>query len=597
LTPTHFVRAEGDDGNDGSSEASAWRTIGQAFAAAPEGAVVQIGPGIYQAPPEPRLEPLTLVAQFPAVDDGRNPINEGARSIVEPSVVSEPNSGVWRRTNRVWVWPNSGASEANQLRFARTRTELPRRVAHWRGGGAELQTPAGWADKLYNNQTYNYGFYVDKQDVYLRLPGDQDPNQFYVTVLGRNQPTQGLVASGPDIRFSGLEIRGFQSGVATDARATFTTIDHCYLAGNLFGVDLRGTSPEMRGQAAGSSPSSYGSDHLVQFNRIEDSNLWSEDPSNPALPWRFIKGAIRNSDGSPYGTGRLGAQSEGVGVSGRGGAHRVVVRHNTIIGTFNGISPGYQPDFDRYAGMDMDAHDNYLTQIPDDAFEPENQAINFRAWGNRVDSATVVLSTGPVSYGPIYLFRNEAWNIGTSGVGREASGELDLGGILFKRSDGGKPPPRVFVVNNTFWTAQDGVTGGARYAGGGRQPEHFFLRNNILRVTRYAFNIPPNAAEQAWDEDYNHFFTNDPQGRGLSYAGRDFDNIEPYRRASGQGAHSNKSGGPRSADPGLVNPSAGDLSLPAGSPFVDAGVVVANIADRTGVDFSGAAPDLGAREQ
>jgi hypothetical protein len=612
LAPTHFVRADGDDGNDGASEASAWRTIEQAFAAAPDGAVVQLGPGFYLAPSAPRLQPMVLVAQYPAVDEARNPINEGARSVIEPAHVSAPagsgeaNAGVWQQVSlpgpdgrgyTVWAWPNSGARGSNQLRYARTRTELPLRVAHWRPGGADLRSPAGWAFKLYNNRTYNYGFFVDGQDVYLRLPGDQDPNSLYITVLGDDEPAAGLSASGPNIRFSGLEIRGFHDGVALDDRATFTTIDHCYLAANFFGVNIKGTSPESRGQAAGSSPSTYGSDHLIQFNRFEDTGVWSEDPSNPTIPWRFIKGSIRNADGSAYGTPRLGAQSEGVAVSGRGGGQRVVVRYNTILGTFNGVSPGYQPDFDRYAGMDMDVHDNYLSQIPDDAFEPEDQAINFRVWGNRVENATVVLSTGPVNYGPIYFFRNEAWNIGTNGVGREESGELNLGGIFFKRSDAGKPPARVYVVNNTFWTDQPQVPGGARYAGAGGPPERFFLRNNIFRVTHYAFDLPPNQLRQSWDEDYNHFFTNDPRGRGLKYGDRNFDSMDGYRRNSGQGEHSNLSGGPRTADPALGNPAAGDLSLPPGSPFIDAGVVVPNIVDRPGVDFSGAAPDLGARER
>src|SRR5205823_1968048 len=49
LTPTRYVRATGDDGADGRTEATAWRTLGRA-AAAPSGAVVQVGPGHYAAP-------------------------------------------------------------------------------------------------------------------------------------------------------------------------------------------------------------------------------------------------------------------------------------------------------------------------------------------------------------------------------------------------------------------------------------------------------------------------------------------------------------------------------------------------------------------
>ena len=612
LAPTHFVRADGNDANDGRSESSAWRSLEQAFASAPEGAVVQVGPGFYQAPPAPRLQPLTLVAQHPAVDDGRNPINEGLRSIIQPSVVStpagsgEPNAGVWQQVSLagpdghsgpVWVWPNSGAQGAFQLGISGSPLEQPRRIAHWRPAGPELQSPAGWAQRLYNNHSYNYGFYADKQDIYLRLPGDQDPNGLYITVLGRNQPTHGLAASGPNIRFSGFEIRQFQAGVALDSRSSFAVVDHNLLSGNFAGVAINGTSAEMRGEGNAGGPSDYGSDHLIEYNRVVDANLWSDDPGNPAIPWRFIKGPLRNGDGTPASQGRAGAQSETVAISGRGGAHRVVVRFNTIEGTFNGISPGYQPDFDRYAGMDMDAHDNLLTRVADDAFEPENQAINLRVWRNRVEFTPVVLSTGPVDYGPIYFFRNEAWQIGVQGIGRDGLGEVGAGGVYFKRSSKGKPPARVFVINNTLWTDQPDVTGGAPYAAPGPQQERFYLRNNIIRATRYAFEASTNAQAPTWDEDYNHFYTADPQGRGLRYAGRDFDHIEQYRQASGQGAHSNLAGDPRTADPNLANPAAGDLSLPPGSPLVDAGTVVPNIADRPGVDFGGAAPDLGAHEQ
>ena len=55
--------------------------------------------------------------------------------------------------------------------------------------------------------------------------------------------------------------------------------------------------------------------------------------------------------------------------------------------------------------------------------------------------------------------------------------------------------------------------------------------------------------------------------------------------------------GPGSVDSWLADPAGGDLGLAAGSPFVDAGVPVPNVSDRPGVDYTGAAPDLGAVER
>jgi hypothetical protein len=96
----------------------------------------------------------------------------------------------------------------------------------------------------------------------------------------------------------------------------------------------------------------------------------------------------------------------------------------------------------------------------------------------------------------------------------------------------------------------------------------------------------------AWDEDYNHFVTTDP-GRGLAYNAYTYRaNVSSYRVASGQGAHTNLFGS-FSGDMPLTNPTNGDLRLPSGSPLIDAGVPVANVSDRPGVDFQGAAPDIG----
>ena len=71
---------------------------------------------------------------------------------------------------------------------------------------------------------------------------------------------------------------------------------------------------------------------------------------------------------------------------------------------FNGVVTGYNEGFDRYAGQDMDVHDNLIRHQADDALEPELAAINFRAWNNRIEHSLTVLSTGPVHFGPIYLW-------------------------------------------------------------------------------------------------------------------------------------------------------------------------------------------------
>jgi hypothetical protein len=183
---------------------------------------------------------------------------------------------------------------------------------------------------------------------------------------------------------------------------------------------------------------------------------------------------------------------------------------------------------------------------------------------------------------------------------------VSVSGNGFKYSGKSVPGARVYVLHNTLWTDDSGncatlpcagVTGGAQHAGSGPNPEAFYLRNNLFRFTRYAFEAP---GVPRWDEDYNHFATTS-RTRGLFYGGREYTtNVAAYRAASGQGAHSNVIGDFVTAsvlDGQLVRATAGDLRLVDGSAFVDAGVPVPNISDRAGVDFRGAAPDLGANER
>jgi hypothetical protein len=264
------------------------------------------------------------------------------------------------------------------------------------------------------------------------------------------------------------------------------------------------------------------------------------------------------------------------------------VRRNTIDGPFNGVVTGYNEGFDRFAGQDMDVHDNLIRHQADDALEPELAAINFRAWDNRIEHALTVISTGPSNFGPIFLFRNTAWQIGNEGQSRDGQGRTP-GSTMLKYSGKSSPTARIYVLHNTFWT--DGVSeGGAQYASTGPSPEAFYLRNNLIRTTRYAFIAPSSVG--LWDEDYNHFVTTDAT-RGVKYGVEIHRaNVQAYRAASGQGAHTNVSGG-FTGDIPLANAVLGDLRLPGGSPLIDAGVIVPNISDRPGADFRGAAPDIG----
>ncbi len=607
LRPTHYVSATGDDEASGTSPETAWRTLQQAMEDAPTRAVVQVGPGFYAPPTSERQEPLTLLAQYPAVDDERSEINKGRRSVIEPEVHSSPlratgeeHTAPWRQVSlkgpatgamyKVWKWEDSPVGSVTRMGYATTRAEQPMRVAHWdRKEGTEdgytLSTPEGWAEVLYRNETYNYGFASFDTDVYVRMPKDRDPNQHYVW-LQRGSDNRGrLSLSGASIRLSGFEMR--MTPVQVNTGSSDGVIDHNLMANA--GVSYYGSE---------GTPSRYPTGHTVQYNLFRDTGTWSVDPSYPAIPWNFVKGNIKIGS-SNTSWGRVGAAAETIAVWGRGGARQLVVRHNTIEGYFNGVG-GYNKDYDRYSQADTDVHDNVIRQIADDAFEPEQQAINWRMWNNRLQNVSVALSTGPVEYGPLYLFRNEVWKLGREGVGADGSGSKGVGVVGFKYSGSSSPPARLYVVHNTFWTdaADEGADGGAQFAGGGSSPEWFWVRNNIFRTSRYTFVAPGNGSGIKWNEDYNHFATTDTT-RGLSYAGTRYTtNVSDYRDASGQGGHTNTTEdfvSVAAVDQALANAVAGDLTLRQGAVFVDAGTRVPNISDQPH-QYSGNSPDLGARE-
>lgn len=600
LTPTHFVdAASGNDANPGTSASLAWATISKAVSTAPSGAVVQVAPGYYKSAGT-RTTPITLVAKNPAVDDQRN-INPNQHAVIEPNAISCPvgttdcqSPNVWQQvqligpgfggapvgaTYKVWKW--TGGGNAGQLGYAQTRVALPKRVVKWKITGPDLQTSAGWAEKLYTNKDYNFGYAVFGTDIYLRLPGDLNPNSLYISAGGGN----GLTLSGPNIRISGFEIRQFSSGVELTSAATFGTVDHNLINGAYNAVHLSGNKEK--------TPNVYGSDHLIQYNLLKDSSLWSDDlVADPNIPWDFIKGTIKNADGTIYDFNRIGESAESSGVWSTGGAHQVVIRYNTIDGYFNGVG-AYNQGFDRYATYNNDINDNKIMHIGDDSFEPEQNAINWRIWNNRDESAYTFLSTGPVNYGPIYVFRNEGFNIGTP-----AGDNYTPAGNYFKFSLSSNPPAKLYIVNNTFWSNKVGVDGSGQYAGGATEPERFYMRNNIVRTSRYAFQ-PKQAINDKWNEDYNHFTTTDTT-RGLSYGGNKYStNVGAYRTASGQGTNTNTLGDFITAsivDNNLVVPTLGNLALKSGSSFIDKGVIVPNISDICGVNFTGSAPDLGAKE-
>jgi hypothetical protein len=87
----------------------------------------------------------------------------------------------------VWEWSGTAPANLQQYGMASTRGESPERVIYWdRNVHSILNSKEKWAEMMYTNQTYRYGFYQEAttNKIYVRLPNDLNPNNYYIYMGG-----------------------------------------------------------------------------------------------------------------------------------------------------------------------------------------------------------------------------------------------------------------------------------------------------------------------------------------------------------------------------------------------------------------------------
>jgi hypothetical protein len=253
-----------------------------------------------------------------------------------------------------------------------------------------------------------------------------------------------------------------------------------------------------------------------------------------------------------------GREEELTFISHRGG-RGVVIRGNVVRGGFDGISCGGDTGTEDLAA-DSDVHDNLIQDLGDDGSELEVFAgTNVRFWNNRIADVLAGVSLAPLGKGPCYVLYNVL---------------VDHRRSAFKHSL--TSTGMAFVAHNSVASRHAGAAG--VWPSGSWSNVAF--RNNILTGNgRPAVN--DDAGESQTGITFNGDLLSATGGTLFRWKGTAYATLTALRSATGFEALG------RSGDPLFMAVS--DLRLRAGSPAIDAAIVLPGVNDR----FMGAAPDIG----
>jgi hypothetical protein len=541
--------------------------------------------------------------------------------------VGRLGKGVWARdllvTNTPWKTA-AGSSDVQQMAYSPVvggdytgaKEDAPIRCPRWKAAGALLTDASSWGSLLYTNLSQNDGFWQNSasSDVYVRLPGDIDPNTCYVWMGSgagaSNTSTAGMRIDADDVTISGLEFRAIGCAVRWWHTADRPLVDHCQFHNVEIGIHVRGAS-------AGVTTI----DGVAQYCRASDTRIWSDDPVlNRGVAWKFIKTYIRLSDGSEYPSNRIGERAENHLLRMTGGGQQITIRNCTANGGFNGISStGSNADWTMQ--RDVDIKDCLFERLGDNAVEPEGVASNWRCW-NWVSHDVRSLISTDASVGPYYFWDGLNWNDGSHGVTDDGTGDTDGEGTFLKTGAGPDrlPQPRLYFINVTSlnmisptkaWT--DAITGSGVT---GFLNERFFTRNSVFRDVRQLSDMTVAITE--WDDDAG-FYAAEDDGWQFKTGGATvmFSSTSPTGAQSAEAFitalggdpatnTTNKLGstrytfidggtnnGVQAIDAQYEDLATFDLRLATGSAFRNSGVMVENVRDLPGVNFTGALPHRG----
>lgn len=548
-------------------------SLQNAVTRAQPGDEVRLLPGVYSAensaPPMPPPIPATddedasfvLLRNSSAtqyvqlIADGPGVIFDGANPLMKrPTWTLESGSVYWTSYDTVVTGPTYHGNLA--AAFIEIGGSVYRLYQH--ASLSDLVTGAGGITQ---------GLFYDNtaKRLYVRLEDGLSP-----ALTGRNlllplyEYGVYIAEQQRNIRVSGIEFRYFgvtkESGGGGGIRAQYA--NQAWIDRNTF-HDISGRAVFLR-----VADGSYGHGHVVEDNTMTDSRV-------STWPWAMTKGKIEEKSN---------------GVDNRDG-RGVVIRRNTISGTFDGITIGEGGDRED-AGQDNDVYQNTIRQVRDDSLETDGiSAINLRVHHNAVDDVFSGISFGPITQGPEYFlyntfrnFRNDVVKLayGTSGhiIMAHNSMYTDLESFIkddgevgyhfnsIKRVSG--PVSNFHAYNNILFGKNCAVSRETGEVGTGND-----LNGNFYYVV-YAPSPPPSP------------FCSQTVPNIFMWNWTQYVTVPSITAALGFEAQG-KTGNPNFVG---VDEPAPNFGLSPGSPAIDAAIRMPGINDV----FQGPAPDIGAVE-
>jgi len=499
---TWWVAPNGDDASAGT-EASPLRTIAAGVAKANAGEEIRVKPGIYY---ETLDTPRSGTASAPI-----HLVAHGPGVILDGSDQAMLHRSDWRDDgDGVFSVPFSGAP------LLVCADSLQRLYHH--GSVSALRANANGVAQ---------GWVIEGGRLNVKLEDRSSPNNHTMHV---SKLDVGIQLDQSYWKVSGFEIRYY--GLSAVASGVYLrTAVNCVVSDNHIHT-IGGNGVYLRVDAR---------------NNIIERNL-IRDPRIATWPWSATK-----------------AHDEEVqGISNRGGRGNVF-RFNTVAGIFDGIDCT-NGQADENIGADTDIHENFISGVSDDAFEPEFiSGINVRLWRNRADGCFSALSIAPMWQGPTYVL----YNMFTNYTRNAYKFSIDQIGELW-------------IMHNTAWSSNGGTA--PNWPTGAYSNVHF--RNNILVGNgKGASNDDAGESQSGndWEGDLLHVTGTSTLFR---WKGVNYGSLSSLRSATGFEMLG------RSGDPQFVAAGAGDFTLASGSPAIDGGIRYPGINDV----YSGSAPDMGAWE-